>query len=72
MRILMTIVGLVALGLGGLWLLQGLDMVHLNPILCVADCKPIVGGSGVWAGIGAVTAAAGVAVLIFSRRMRRA
>jgi len=30
--------------LGLLWLLQGADLVHMRPILCVANCKPLEGG----------------------------
>jgi hypothetical protein len=29
--------------LGLLWLLQGADLVHIRPILCVANCKPLEG-----------------------------
>jgi Ca2+/Na+ antiporter len=41
--------------LGGLWLLQGLGIVHVRPILCFADCAAIQGPSPTWAVIGAVT-----------------
>lgn len=40
--------------LGGLWVLQGLGLVHLQPILCLADCAPLQGPSRVWASIGAI------------------
>ena len=59
MRILIGIVGVLAMALGLLWLLQGLDLIHLRPILCVADCEPVEGGSATWAIVGLVTAAAG-------------
>ena len=56
-------IGLIAVLLGGLWLLQGLGIVHLRPVLCFADCDPIQGPSATWAVIGvAVLAAGGVAV----------
>ena len=29
--------------LGLLWLLQGADLVHIRPILCVANCTPLEG-----------------------------
>jgi hypothetical protein len=34
--------------LGLLWFLQGADLVHVKPILCFADCEPLVGGSAGW------------------------
>lgn len=54
--------------LGGLWLLQGLGLVNIPPLLCVGDCAPIEGGSPLWAGIGAVVLAAGVLALLAARR----
>ena len=56
--------GLVAALLGGLWLLQGLGIVQIRPILCFADCVPIQGASAMWAAIGAITLAAG-GILIY-------
>ena len=53
---------LIALGfvciltvLGGLWLMQGLGIVHVRPILCFTDCAPITGRSPMWVVIGAVS-----------------
>lgn len=43
--------------LGGLWLLQGMGIVHVRPILCFADCAAIQGPSLTWVLIGAVTLA---------------
>ena len=34
--------------LGLLWLLQGADLVHIRPILCVTNCTPLEGGSVGW------------------------
>ena len=59
MRTLIGIVGVLAMALGLLWLLQGLDLIHLRPILCVANCEPMEGGSATWAIVGLVTATAG-------------
>jgi hypothetical protein len=64
--------GVVALLLGGLWLLQGLDLVHVDPILCAADCEPIVGFSPGWAIAGLVLVVAGCAAIYFPRRRRPA
>jgi hypothetical protein len=41
-----TGVGITLLSL--LWFLQGADVVHVRPILCLADCEPLVGGSVGW------------------------
>jgi hypothetical protein len=63
--------GLVAVMLGGLWLLQGLGIVHLRPILCFADCDPVQGPSATWAIIGAAVLGVG-GVFIFWSLKRRA
>lgn len=60
--------GLVSLGL--LWILQGADVVRIRPVLCVADCEPITGGSSAWLTIGAVTCLSGLFVAS-GRRLRR-
>lgn len=54
MKILLTIAGLIAVLLGGLWFLQGTGLVHLKPILCVAACKPVEQPTPLWTAIGAV------------------
>ena len=59
MRILIGIAGLLAMGLGVLWLLQGLGLVHLRPILCFANCEVLQGPSTIWVIVGFVTAGAG-------------
>lgn len=55
MKITMLIFGVIAILLGGLWLLQGLGLVHVRPILCFADCAAIQSASPTWAIIGGVT-----------------
>ena len=62
--------GVIGLLLGGLWLLQGLGLVHLQPVLCVAECAPLQGPSPAWAVTGALTAAAGGLAIFFSLRRR--
>lgn len=69
-RIVLLVVGVIAILLGGLWLLQGLDLVRIQPIFCVAECEPIEGGSPLWAGIGLLVAAAGIAAVYFGLRRR--
>ncbi len=64
--------GLIAALLGGLWLLQGLGIVQMRPILCFADCVPVQGPSAIWAVIGAsVLAVGGVAVFWSVKRRAR-
>jgi hypothetical protein len=60
--------GLIAVLLGGLWLLQGIGIVHLRPILCFADCAPVQGPSTTWAVIGAVTLCAGITAMFLSAK----
>ena len=58
--------GLIVALLGGLWLLQGLGIVHMRPILCFADCAPLQGPSTTWALIGAGVLAVGGSVVFWS------
>jgi hypothetical protein len=69
MKKVIGVVGVLAVLLGGLWLLQGLGLVHVRPILCFADCAPIQGRSMTWAVIGLVLVIAGV--LAVARVMKR-
>ncbi|RNL82891.1 hypothetical protein EFW17_18190 [Halostreptopolyspora alba] len=49
--------------LGLLWVLQGADVVRIQPVLCVAECQPITGGSLVWLTIGVLTLIGGLVLL---------
>src|SRR5690606_654371 len=40
--------GILLMALGLFWFLQGADLIRVDPILCVADCEPLVGGSVQW------------------------
>jgi hypothetical protein len=68
MRILALVLGVIAVLLGGLWLLQGLGAVQVRPILCFVDCAPIQGASPLWAIVGAVALALGCLGIVWSRR----
>ena len=59
MKIIVVTASVIAVLLGGLWLVQGLGLVTIPPILCVAECEPLEGPSPVWAAIGAVLLALG-------------
>lgn len=50
--------------LGLLWILQGVDVVRIQPVLCAADCQPITGGSIGWLTAGVVTVVLGLIVLL--------
>lgn len=56
--------------LGLLWLLQGADLLHVRPILCVADCRPVEGGSIGWMTAGAIVLVLGVLALRAGLRRR--
>ena len=57
--------------LGLLWLLQGADLVHIRPILCVANCTPLEGGSVGWMTAGALVLVVGLLVIASAFRRRR-
>ena len=59
---LVVVLGLIVALLGTLWLVQGLGLIEIGPILCFADCEPITGGSFQWTVIGAIVLFVGVAI----------
>ena len=69
MKIAALVVGVIAVLLGSLWLLQGIGL-RIDPILCFAECEPLEGPSPLWAVIGFVVLAAGLAALVYSLRRR--
>lgn len=70
LRKLLGVVGVLAVLLGGLWLLQGLGIVHMKPVACVADCKTLDGPSMQWAIMGAVVVALGLLGAFYGFRRR--
>jgi hypothetical protein len=71
MRAVILAVGVICILLGGLWLLQGLGLVVIPPILCFADCEPLEGPSTTWTLIGLLVLVAGFAGCTYSLRRRR-
>ena len=71
MRVCKSIAGLALLAIGLLWSLQGADLVRIEPILCMANCAPIVGGSVAWLIGGLVTIAVGIGLLATLKRRSR-
>jgi hypothetical protein len=66
------VAGVILMLLGVLWVLQGADAVHLRPILCVANCKPVTGGSVAWLTAGVVAFLVGLLlVVVGARRLHR-
>jgi len=63
--------GVALMLLGLLWLLQGADLVHIRPILCVANCTPLEGGSVGWMTAGALVLVVGLLVIASAIRRRR-
>ncbi len=53
--VVMTLLGVIVTLLGMLWLVQGLGIIQIDPILCAGDCEPITGRSVEWTVIGAIT-----------------
>lgn len=43
----------------------------MKPILCVANCEPLVGGSMTWLIVGIVTIAVGLGLLVTLKRKRK-
>lgn len=56
----LTILGSIVALLGTLWIVQGLGLIQIGPVLCVADCEPISGNSVQWTVIGALALFAGI------------
>lgn len=59
---LAAVFGVLLAALGLLWALQGADLVHIEPVACVADCEPLEGFSTTWLAAGVATAIAGIAI----------
>ncbi len=62
--------GIVLTSLGVLWTLQGADLITIKPILCFANCEPLVGGSSTWLAVGLVCIVIGLFILVRRRRFR--
>jgi hypothetical protein len=63
-----ALIGAFIAVLGLLWFLQGAAIIQMRPVLCVANCEPIVGRSPFWAATGAVAFIIGSGIAIFSLR----
>jgi hypothetical protein len=63
-----ALIGAFIAFLGLLWSLQGIGILQIRPILCVANCEEIVSGSPSWAVVGVTTFIIGIIILIMSVR----
>ncbi len=70
MKLLSLVFSVVSVLLGGLWLLQGLGLVHVRPILCFVDCEAVQGPSPRWAAAGFILVTLG-ALALYRRLVRR-
>lgn len=68
--VILLVVGVALAFLGVLWFLQGAGAVHVRPILCVSNCKPVEKSLG-WLIAGVVACMAGIAITIASARHLR-
>jgi len=66
-----SVLGVVSMLLGLLWFLQGADLIHIRPILCVADCQPLEGRSIGWMIAGALFLVLGLTAIRVGLRRRR-
>jgi len=69
--LLLLIVAAALVLVGVLWLLQGAGAVHVRPILCVSNCKPVTKSTG-WLVAGVALCTTGLALtLTAARHLRR-
>jgi hypothetical protein len=61
--------GAMLLLLGLLWFLQGVGIVHMQPILCFANCEPITGPQVLWTMFGLVAVGVGFLMVRAARSM---
>jgi hypothetical protein len=62
MRVVSTLIGLLLIGMGGIWILQGLNVAFLNSFMA---------GDPQWAIYGAVLALVGVGQVVWSNTRQR-
>jgi len=59
-NVLLRVFAGMLIALGALWSLQGAGVVHVKPIMCVADCTELQGASVQWLATGIGTIALGL------------
>ena len=69
-KLALLLVGVPVALLGALWLVQGLGVVRIEPIACVAECEPLQGPSPTWVAAGLLMVALGALAIYFALRRR--
>ena len=69
-RVVSFVIGVALAFVGLLWFLQGAGTVHVRPILCVSNCKPVTQSTG-WLIAGVIACMVGVAIAVTSARHLR-
>ena len=71
-NVLLRVFAGMLIALGALWSLQGAGVVHVKPIMCVADCTELQGASVQWLATGIGTIALGLALwYLAGRRIKK-
>lgn len=70
MRLFILVGGVIVFLLGALWFLQGVGLVTMKPLLCFANCKPVVGPDLTWFMAGIVAMAIGLVAVWLGRRRK--
>ena len=65
--VILLVIGVALALLGLLWFLQGVGAVHVRPILCVSNCKPVEKSVG-WLIAGVAACMAGITITTMSAR----
>jgi hypothetical protein len=68
LNLLLRIFAGAMIALGALWSLQGAGIVHVKPMLCVADCAELQGASGQWLATGIIAIALGLVLWYLAHR----
>ncbi|HEV7356666.1 MAG TPA: hypothetical protein VGN99_01640 [Steroidobacteraceae bacterium] len=68
LNVLLRVFAGMLIALGALWSLQGAGVVHVKPILCVADCAALQGASGQWLATGICAVALGLVLWYLAGR----
>ena len=68
---LQRLVAVVMIALGALWSAQGAGIVHVKPILCIADCTEVQRPSGRWLATGLAVIAVGAGLWYLARQRAR-
>ncbi|MBV9002679.1 MAG: hypothetical protein JO304_26730 [Solirubrobacterales bacterium] len=66
-RVVLIVIGVALALLGLLWFLQGAGAVHIRPILCVSNCRPVARSTG-WLIAGVIAGITGIVIVLTSAK----